>query len=123
MKDKFNGKFYGIEAGNDGNRIIGEMIAKPENKLEGFELVESSEAGMLTEAEKAIKNNEWIAFLGWTPHPVMGDMKITYLDGMGDSGFGAATVHTNVRAGYAAECPNAGKFLPTSSSTSPWKAR
>ncbi len=110
-KDKFNGKIYGIEAGNDGNRIIGEMIAKPENKLEGFELVESSEAGMLTEAEKAIKNNEWIAFLAWTPHPIMGEMKIAYLDGMGDSGFGAATVLTNVRAGYTTECPNVGKLL------------
>ena len=110
-KDKFNGKIYGIEAGNDGNRIISEMIAKPENKLEGFELVESSEAGMLTEAEKAIKNNEWIAFLAWTPHPIMGEMKIAYLDGMGDSGFGAATVLTNVRAGYTTECPNVGKLL------------
>jgi glycine betaine/proline transport system substrate-binding protein len=110
-KDKFNGKIYGIEAGNDGNRIIGEMIAKPDNKLEGYELVESSEAGMLTEAEKAMKNNEWIVFLGWTPHPIMGEMKIHYLDGMGDSGFGAATVLTNVRAGYAGECPNAGKLL------------
>lgn len=110
-KDKFAGKIYGIEAGNDGNRIISEMIAKPENNLKGFELVESSEAGMLTEAEKAMKKNEWIVFLGWTPHPIMGEMKIHYLDGMGDSGFGAATVHTNVRAGYLKECPNVGKLL------------
>jgi glycine betaine/proline transport system substrate-binding protein len=110
-KDKFGGKIYGIEAGNDGNRIISEMIANPENNLAGFELVESSEAGMLTQAEKAMKKKEWIVFLGWTPHPIMGEMKITYLDGMGDSGFGAATVHTNVRAGYTAECPNVGKFL------------
>ncbi len=110
-KDKFNGKIYGIEAGNDGNRIISGMIAKPENKLEGFELVESSEAGMLTQAEKAMKKNEWIVFLGWTPHPVMGEMKIAYLEGMGDSGFGAATVSTNVRAGYTTECPNVGKLL------------
>jgi glycine betaine/proline transport system substrate-binding protein len=110
-KDKFGAKIYGIEAGNDGNRIIGEMIANPANKLEGFELVESSEAGMLTAAEQAIKNNEWIAFLAWTPHPIIGEMKIHYLDGMGDSGFGAATVFTNTRAGYTAECPNAGKFL------------
>ena len=56
---------------------------------------------MLSQAQKAMKNNEWIVFLGWTPHPVMGEMKITYLDGMGDSGFGAATVHTNVRKGYS----------------------
>ena len=110
-KDKFNGKIYGIEAGNDGNRIISEMIAKPDNKLDGYEIVESSEAGMLTEAEKAMKNKEWIIFLGWTPHPVMGEMKIAYLDGMGDSGFGAATVSTNVRAGYKTECPNVGRLL------------
>ena len=111
FKDKFDGKIYGIEPGNDGNRIVLDMIADPKNGLEGFELVESSEAGMLSQAEKALKSNEWIAFLGWTPHPVMGEMAISYLDGMGDSGFGAATVHTNVRAGYTGECPNAGKFL------------
>jgi glycine betaine/proline transport system substrate-binding protein len=111
FKDKFKGKIYGIEAGNDGNRIISTMIADKKNNLEGFELVESSEAGMLTQAEKAMKNNEWIIFLGWTPHPVMGEMKIAYLDGMGDSGFGAATVATNVRAGYTTECANVGKLL------------
>jgi glycine betaine/proline transport system substrate-binding protein len=110
-KDKFGGKIYGIEAGNDGNRIITEMIAKAENKLAGYEIVESSEAGMLTEAEKAMKDKKWIIFLGWTPHPVMGEMKIAYLDGMGDSGFGAATVSTNVRAGYLKQCPNVGKLL------------
>jgi glycine betaine/proline transport system substrate-binding protein len=110
-KDKFAGKIYGIEPGNDGNRIVLGMIENKDNGLEGFELVESSEAGMLSQAEKSMKNNEWIVFLGWTPHPVMGEMKIAYLDGMGDSGFGAATVHTLVRKGYVAECPNAGKFI------------
>jgi glycine betaine/proline transport system substrate-binding protein len=111
FKDKFGGKIYGIEAGNDGNRIILDMIKNPKDNLEGFELVESSEAGMLTQAEQSIKDNQWIAFLGWTPHPVMGQMPITYLDGMGDTGFGAATVHTNVRKGYLTECPNVGTFI------------
>lgn len=111
FKDKFEGKIYGIEAGNDGNRIILDMIKNPATNLEGFELVESSEAGMLTQAEQSMKDNKWIAFLGWTPHPVMGAMKITYLDGMGDSGFGAATVSTNVRKGYLQECPNVGTFI------------
>ncbi len=110
-KDEFAGKIYGIEAGNDGNRIISTMISKPENNLQGFELVESSEAGMLTEAEKAMKKKKWIVFLGWTPHPVMGAMDITYLDGMGDSGFGAAVVNTIERSGYSAQCPNVGKLL------------
>ena len=109
--EKFDQKIYGIEPGNDGNRIVLGMIEDPANKLDGFELVESSEAGMLAEAQKKIADNEWIVFLGWTPHPVMGEMAITYLDGMGDTGFGAATVHTNVRAGYTSECPNVGKFI------------
>ncbi|MEI7598562.1 MAG: choline ABC transporter substrate-binding protein [Aestuariivirga sp.] len=109
--DKFSGKIFGIEAGNDGNRIIQTMIDDPKNNLKGFTLVESSEAGMLTEAEKAMKDNQWIVFLGWTPHPVMGEMKIAYLDGMGDSGFGAATVYTIARAGYTTECPNVGALL------------
>ncbi|MCG6858881.1 MAG: choline ABC transporter substrate-binding protein [Salaquimonas sp.] len=109
--DKFDHKIYGIEPGNDGNRIVLGMIDDKANGLDGFELVESSEAGMLTQAQKAIKANDWIVFLGWTPHPVMGEMDITYLDGMGDSGFGAAEVYTNVRAGYTGDCPNAGKFI------------
>ena len=109
--DKFDHKIYGIEPGNDGNRIVLGMIEDKANGLDGFELVESSEAGMLTQAEKAIKAGDWIVFLGWTPHPVMGEMDITYLDGMGDSGFGAAEVYTNVRAGFVEDCPNAGKLI------------
>lgn len=111
VKEKLGSKVYGIEAGNDGNRIILDMIAKPDSGLAGYELVESSEAGMLTQAESSMKDNAWIVFLGWTPHPVMGEMKLAYLDGMGDSGFGAATVHTNVRKGYLTECPNVGAFI------------
>ncbi|TGT70161.1 glycine betaine ABC transporter substrate-binding protein, partial [Mesorhizobium sp. M8A.F.Ca.ET.161.01.1.1] len=66
VKEKLGGKIYGIEAGNDGNRIILDMIKKPNSPIAGYELVESSEAGMLTQAESAMKNNQWIVFLGWT---------------------------------------------------------
>jgi glycine betaine/proline transport system substrate-binding protein len=111
FKDKFDGKIYGIEAGNDGNRIVQGFIDDAANSLSGWELVESSEQGMLAQAQKFIDDNEWIVFLGWTPHPVMGQMDLVYLDGMGDSGFGSATVYTNVRAGYTGECPNVGKLL------------
>ena len=110
-KDKFAGKMFGIESGNDGNRIMQGFIDDAKNNLGGWTVVESSEAGMLTEAEKAIKNNEWIVFLGWTPHPVMGGMKLAYLSGVESAGFGAASVYTNTRAGWAAECPNAAKLV------------
>lgn len=111
VADKFDGKIYGIEAGASGNRIILDMIADPKNNLSGYELVESSEAGMLTQAEQMMKDKQWVVFLGWTPHPVMGEMKIDYLGGMEASGFGGAQVFTNTRKGYATECPNVGKFF------------
>jgi glycine betaine/proline transport system substrate-binding protein len=109
--DKFDKKIYGIEPGNDGNRIVLTMIENPANNLAGWELVESSEQGMLAQAQKAMDAKEHVVFLGWTPHPIMGAMGLTYLTGMGDTGFGEATVITNVRAGYAAECPNVAKLL------------
>ena len=109
--DKFDKKIYGIEPGNDGNRIVLTMIDDAANNLAGWELVESSEQGMLSQAQKAMDAKEFVVFLGWTPHPIMGAMGLTYLTGMGDTGFGEATVITNVRAGYAAECPNVGKLL------------
>ncbi|CAM5342832.1 hypothetical protein MAUB1S_05935 [Mycolicibacterium aubagnense] len=108
FKDKFEGKIYGIEAGNDGNRIILDMIKNPADNLQGFELVESSEAGMLTQAEQSIKDNKWIAFLGWTPHPVMGAMKITYLDGMGDFGLRRSDRLDQCSQGLSAGMPECG---------------
>jgi len=109
--DQFDSKIYGIEPGNDGNRIVLGMIDDANNNLGGWELVESSEQGMLAQAQKSIDAKEFIVFLGWTPHPIMGAMDLVYLSGMGDTGFGEATVITNVRAGYTAECPNVGKLL------------
>jgi glycine betaine/proline transport system substrate-binding protein len=118
-KDKFAGKMFGIESGNDGNRIMQGFIDDAKNNLGGWTVVDSSEAGMLTEAEKAMKNNEWIVFLGWTPHPVMGDMKLHYLSGVESAGFGSASVYTNARAGWAAECPNAAKLVSNMKFTLP----
>ncbi|OUR68352.1 glycine/betaine ABC transporter substrate-binding protein, partial [Marinomonas sp. 42_23_T18] len=48
FKKKFNGRIYGIEPGNDGNRIIQDMINSNAFELSDFQLVESSEAGMLS---------------------------------------------------------------------------
>ena len=113
-KDSLHAKFYGIEPGNDGNRHILDMIKDPKFKLDGFELVESSEAGMLSQVAKATQNKEDIVFLGWAPHPMNNNFKMKYLTG-GDDLFGpnmgAATVNTTVRKGYLAECPNVGKLV------------
>ena len=114
FKDKLDNKIYGIEAGNDGNRLIQSMIDEGKFDLKGFELVESSEAGMLSAWQKAAGSKEDVFFLGWEPHPMNANIEMKYLSG-GDyvfgPNFGGATVATNVRAGYATECPNVGALL------------
>jgi glycine betaine/proline transport system substrate-binding protein len=114
FKDQLDGKIYGIEPGNDGNRLILDMIENDTFGLKTFEVVESSEAGMLSAVAKAARKKEHLVFLGWEPHPMNANFEMAYLEG-GDDVFGpnlgGATVHTNVRKGYVGECPNAGKLV------------
>ena len=111
--DALEGKIFGIEPGNDGNRLILSMIETDAFGLKGFEVIESSEQGMLAEVARA-GSDAPIIFLGWEPHPMNANFKMTYLTG-GDDYFGpnlgGAIVATNVRAGYVTECPNVGKLL------------
>ncbi|WP_439618784.1 choline ABC transporter substrate-binding protein [Shinella sp.] len=112
--DKFGNKIYGIEPGNNGNRMITEMIDKKAFGLADWELIESSEQGMLAEVGRAIGEKQWIVFLGWAPHPMNSVYQIDYLSGGDDyfgPNYGGADIYTNIRAGYAAECPNVAKFL------------
>jgi glycine betaine/proline transport system substrate-binding protein len=119
-KDALEGKIYGIEPGNDGNRLILDMIGNGPFGLDGFEIVESSEQGMLAEVARATGDGKPIVFLGWEPHPMNANFKMTYLTG-GDDYFGpnlgGAVVDTNTRKGYSAECPNTGKLLANLSFT------
>ena len=114
--EALEGKIYGIEAGNDGNKLILDMIEKDAfgMKSAGIELVESSEQGMLAQVANEDQAGKPIIFLGWAPHPMNANFKMTYLTGGDDffgPNFGGATVYTNTRAGYVAECPNVGKLL------------
>lgn len=114
FKDQLDGKIYGIEPGNDGNRLILGMIEGKQFGLDGFELVESSEQGMLAQVARAVKAEEPIVFLGWAPHPMNANFPLEYLSGGDDvfgPNYGGANVYTNVRKGYVAACPNAGKLF------------
>ncbi len=112
--DKFGGKVYGIEPGNDGNLIIQSLIDNDEFGLKDWELVESSEQGMLAQVKRATTRKEWIVFLGWAPHPMNRHFDLAYLAGGDDyfgPNYGGATVHTLTRKGYRDACPNAGRLL------------
>ena len=112
--DKLDGRIYGIEPGNDGNALIKKMIDGNQFGLGKFKLVESSEAGMLVQVQKAIREKQWIVFLGWEPHPMNVQMKIDYLTGGDDvfgPNYGEAKVFTATPPDYSARCPNAAKLV------------
>jgi glycine betaine/proline transport system substrate-binding protein len=112
--EALDSQIYGIEPGNDGNRLILDMIAADAFGLSGFDVVESSEQGMLAQVARADQREEPVIFLGWEPHPMNANFDMTYLTG-GDDWFGpnlgGATVHTNTTAGFSEACPNLGAFL------------
>ncbi len=112
--DALKKAIIGIEPGNDGNRLVLDMIEKDKFGLAGFKLKESSEAGMLSQVARSDAKKEPVVFLGWAPHPMNDKFKMAYLTGGDDvfgPNFGEAVVYSNVRAGDLTECPNVGQFL------------
>jgi glycine betaine/proline transport system substrate-binding protein len=105
---------YGIEPGNDGNRLILKMLQQDSFGLGAFRLIESSEQAMLAQVERAVRAHAPIVFLAWDPHPMNLRFDLRYLSG-GDAifgpDFGRATVYTTTRAGYSRLCPNLGRLL------------
>lgn len=110
--DEFGKELHGIEPGS--NQLMFDVIADPAFGLEGWNVVESSETAMLLEVQRKVDRKEFVVFQAWAPHPMNNAFDLVYLTG-GDAqygpDFGAATVSTQVRKGYLAECPNVGKFL------------
>ena len=110
----FHSSLYGIEPGNDGNRLLLSLFKSNQFGLGAFKLVESSEQGMLAEVERSVRDQRPIVFLAWDPHPMNLRFKLRYLTG-GDTTFGpnygGATIYTNARAGYTRQCPNLAQLL------------
>ncbi|EIK98629.1 QAT family ABC transporter substrate-binding protein [Pseudomonas sp. M47T1] len=114
FKQALGGKIYGIEPGSGANKQIKDMIAKNQFGLGDFQLVESSEAAMLSAVSRATQRNEAIVFFGWAPHPMNVNLKMTYLTGSQDAlgpNEGKATVWTVTAPDYASRCPNVDKLL------------
>lgn len=113
--DKLDHRIYGIEEGNDGNEVIEMMISEDMFNLGDFEIIPSSETGMLSQVRSYARNEEWIVFLGWSPHWMNNVIDMEYLKGSDEKTFGendgTATVYINIRSGFDQEQPNVARFL------------
>ncbi|AMY70057.1 choline ABC transporter substrate-binding protein [Frigidibacter mobilis] len=110
FKDELGGKIYGIEPGNEGNTYL-ISLTEAGGPFEGFDVVESSEQGMLAQVARYYPSQKGVVFLGWAPHPMNANFDLTYLTGGEDFFGGAGIVQTVARKGYVAECPAIGALL------------
>ncbi len=109
-----NNSIYGIEPGNDGNRLVLKMLKENLFGLGEFKLIESSEQGMLAQVERAVRDKQPVVFLAWDPHPMNMRFDLQYLTGGDDvfgPNYGGATIYTVTRRGYSEACPNVGRLL------------
>ncbi|MCP1304249.1 choline ABC transporter substrate-binding protein [Halomonas sp. R1t8] len=112
--EQFEQRIHGIEAGNDGNELIQQMIDDDAYGLGDWQVIDSSEAGMLAELSARVPNEKWMVFLGWEPHPMNTNFEMAYLSDADDyfgPNLGGATVYTNTRTGFVESCPNVGELL------------
>ncbi|MDX2354644.1 ABC transporter substrate-binding protein [Stutzerimonas xanthomarina] len=109
FQKELGGKIYGLERGNGGNKMVQSMIDGNVFGLQDFTLVESSENDMLNHVELAQRLGKSAVFLGWEPHPMNEQLRMSYLSG-GDAYFGpnngAAEVSTVARGGFSKDCQN-----------------
>ena len=108
VKAKFDGKIIGINPGA-GIMGIAEKVISDYNL--DYELVASSEAGMLASLKKAYDKKEWIVVTGWKPHTKFAryDLKILK-DPKGTMG-AAETISTIATKGWAAANPELATFF------------
>lgn len=76
VKDKFDGKIIGIDAGAGIMKTAEQVI--DEYGLD-FDLVSSSGPAMTAALQDAINNNEWIVVTGWRPHWKFGRWDLKFL--------------------------------------------
>lgn len=116
--DELSSTIYGIEPGNEANEyLIG--LTEPGGDLEGWQIVQSSEQGMLAQVARFYPREQPVVFIGWAPHPMNATFDMTYLEGGEDFFGGEGVVNTVTRKGFADECPNVATFLTQQEFTLP----
>ena len=104
---------YTITGIEPGAGITGQAINTLEEyeNLKGWELEESSTAGMMGSLDAAIKNEEPIIVTGWNPHWKFSAYDLKYLEDPKGTFGGSENINTIVRKGLEEDMPNAYKIL------------
>ncbi|KGR77854.1 glycine betaine ABC transporter substrate-binding protein [Ureibacillus manganicus] len=100
----------GIEPGAGISGQARKTLEEYEN-LEGWQVLESSTAGMLGALDAAIKNEEPIIVLGWTPHWMFSAYDLKFIEDPKGTFGGAEDIQTIARIGLEEDLPEAYTIL------------
>lgn len=109
VKEKFDGKITGIDAGAGVMKTTEKVI-----KQYGldYELIASSGPAMTAALKDAIDNEEWIVVTGWKPHWKFGRWDLKFLEQDPDKKmWRAGNIHLMGRKNLASDKPELNQFL------------
>lgn len=106
---EFDGKIYGIDPGAE-YMTTSEKAIKGYG-LDGFELVEGSDAVMVAVLADAIKRKKPVVVTGWAPHWKFGRWDLHFLDDPKGYFGTAEEIHSLARKGLKEDMPDVHAFL------------
>ncbi len=113
-REQFDGEIYGFGAGSAASEILHNAIDNDTWGLGDWQVVDTSEVGMLSAAKDAISREEPIVWVGWTPHWMNLELPMRYLEDpenlFGENN-GESDVLTLLRGDYAEAHPNVVTFF------------
>ncbi|MCH4813294.1 ABC transporter substrate-binding protein [Vreelandella neptunia] len=113
-REQFDGEIYGFGAGSAASEILHNAIDNDTWGLGDWQVVDTSEVGMLSAAKDAISREEPIVWVGWTPHWMNLELPMRYLEDpenlFGENN-GESDVLTLLSSDYAEANPNVVTFF------------
>ncbi|MBP1872561.1 glycine betaine/proline transport system substrate-binding protein [Ensifer adhaerens] len=109
IKQKLGSTVQGIDPGAGLTRLSEKALK--DYGLEGYKLQISSEAGMLTSVDRAVRTEKWFVATSWSPHWMFGKYELRYIaDPKGSLGE-AEHVDVLARQGFKQDNPEVAAFL------------
>ncbi|MGV8939437.1 MAG: glycine betaine ABC transporter substrate-binding protein [Allorhizobium sp.] len=109
VKEKLDSTVQGIDPGAGLTRLSEKALK--DYKLDGYKLQISSEAGMLTTVDRAMRSKEWFVATSWSPHWMFGKYDLRYIADPKKSLGEAETVNILARKGFKEENPEIAGFF------------
>lgn len=109
VKEKLDSTIQGIDPGAGLTRLSQQAVE--DYGLDDYNLQISSEAGMLTTVDRAVRSEGWFVATSWSPHWMFGKYDIRYIEDPKKSLGEAEHVDILARKGFKEDNPEVAGFL------------